>query len=138
MAKDSTLHPIAAFAFGCLLLATCGCQRESDAVLQQRLVGTWTYSRSEGNFAIITNDLTFVITTNGDYLSHITVPQTHSIRGTAQIKNGLLILTSTNRDDTYVFPPLVEHETIVLLNKHELVTVSENSTVTNYFQKSSP
>ncbi len=79
-----------------------------------------------------------MITTNGDYLSHITVPQKHSIQGTAQIKNGLLILTSTNRDDTYVFPPLVEHETIIRLNDRELVSVSEHSSITNHFQKSSP
>src|SRR5690349_16167724 len=68
---------------------------ESGAALQKRLVGTW-WSRG---------DLVFTITSDGGYVSSVTLPQPHALAGTAEVKNGVLIITITNRDKATVPSP---------------------------------
>lgn len=134
MITARTWHSFSTLAFTCLLLITSGCQRKADAALRERLVGTWRYTKSEGNKIDITSDLTFMVTTNGGYLSQVTLPQTHSAEGTAEIKNGYLIVTATRRDNTNVAPPFTEREKIISLDEKELVLKSEGSSLINHFQ----
>ena len=139
MEKSLTSRSAVTIAFVCLLsgLLPVACSRnpESDTALQQRLVGTWRYSRSDGNSAIVHSDLAFTVTPNGSYISRITSPQAHTLEGTAEVKNGFLIVTITNRDNSQVPSPIVSRETIVQFDKGELVTQSEGSSVTNVFRK---
>jgi hypothetical protein len=117
-----------------LLLFACGCHRESDAARQGRLTGTWRYSRSEGTRNAVFSDLTFTVTASGNYTSRVTVPQAHSLKGTAEIKNGILIITATKRDNSNVDPPFVDRQTIIEFDEKELVTRSEGSNVKNHFR----
>jgi hypothetical protein len=131
-------HSRIIFAFACLiLLLVYGYRHRPDATFRKRLVGTWRYSRTESRSTLepLPSDLTLTISANGDYFSQLTLPATHSIHGTAKVENGFLVLTATNRDSAYVYPPLVEHERIVQLNDTELATVPEGSNGTNHFQK---
>ena len=134
--KSPTSRSAVTVAFVCLLfgLLPVACSRhpESDIALQQRLVGTWRYSRSDGNRE---SDLTFTVTPNGGYISRITSPQAHTLEGAAEVKNGFLIVTVTNRDNSPVPSPMVSRETIVRFEKGELVIQSEGSNVTNVFRK---
>ena len=126
-------HLIAAFTFGCFLLATFGCRRNSDAALQQRLVGTWRFASVDGNFKGATGDLTFTVTTNGEYISQITIPEAHSIRGLASVENGIMIVTVTNRDNIAVRNH--QHQTIVRCDGEELVILPEGSDMAIHFRK---
>src|SRR5690349_4997315 len=124
--RKSRVAELLALAIIVSLLVAYGC-RESDAGRQARLVGTWRYSRSEGNSNAVFSDLTFTVTESGIYISQGTVPQAHSIEGTAAIKNGILIITATKRDNANVNPPLIDRQTIIQLDDRELVTQSEGS-----------
>jgi hypothetical protein len=79
--------------------------------------------------------MVFTVTSNGGYTSRVTLPQTHTLAGTAEFKNGFLILTATNRDNATVPAPLVDRQTIVRFDDGELVTRSEGSDVENVFRK---
>ena len=119
-----------------LLPVACSHHPESDIILQQRLVGTWRFSRSDGTVAVLPpSDMTFTITSNGGYISRITNPQAHTLEGTAEVKNGILIVTVTNRDNATAPSPLVDRQTIVRFDQGELGIRSEGSNITNVFQK---
>ena len=132
----------AIIAFICMLstFLPLGCSRhpESEAALQKRLVGTWRYHESSGTGAKTRGDLVFTVTSDGGYTSRVTIPQTHALAGTAEVKNGLLIVTITNRDNATVPSPLVDHQTIVRFENEELVVRSEGSTVENIFRRDTP
>jgi hypothetical protein len=121
--------------FTCLLLLTCGCRRESDATLQERLVGTWRYAKSDGAAVAIPSDLTFTVTRDGSYSSKVTMPQSHAVEGTAEIKNGFLMVTVTKCDATNVVSPIVDRQAIIQFDEKGLVTRSEGSSIKNYFRK---
>src|SRR5690348_8325743 len=104
--KNSPLsHSAAMVAFICLL-STCffpGCNRtQPDATLQKRLVGTWRYHETSGAGVKIRSDLAFTVTSSGGYISRVTLPQAHALGGTAEVRNGLLIITVTNLDNATV------------------------------------
>ena len=140
MTTKRSLRIITTSSFGWLglLLIACGCHRHSDAALQERLVGTWSYGWSEGAGTPLPSDLTFTVTTNGGYNSQISIPQVHFITGTAKIVSGFLVIAATNRDNISVFPPMMDQQTLVQLNDRELATVSTGSSVTNHFRKQWP
>src|SRR5262245_8803625 len=128
MKNHSLSRSTAIIAFVCLLstFLPLGCSHapEPDAALQKRLVGTW---RGGG--------LVFTVTSNGGYTSTVSAPQTHTLAGTAEVKNGFLIVTVTNRDNATAPSPLVDRQTIVRFNNGELVVRSEGSNVENVFRK---
>jgi hypothetical protein len=124
----------ATFAFTCLLLLASGCDHHSDAALRERLVGSWRSSGNDGQNQMF-SDLTFTIATNGNYSSQITIPQPHSIEGSTEIKNGFLIVTVTNRDNTNVLPHDIARQEIIRVDEGELSLRSEGSDVKNYFRK---
>ena len=141
--KNSPLSRSAAIIASICLLSTLlplGCSRhpESDAALQKRLVGTWRYHQSSGTSVVTRGDLAFTVTPDGGYASRVTIPQTHALAGTAEVKNGFLIITITNRDNATVPSPLVDRQTIVRFDGGELVTRSEGSNLENVFRKDPP
>jgi hypothetical protein len=141
--KNSPLsRSTALVAFICLLstFLPLGCSHhpESDAALQKRLVGTWRYHESSGTGVKTRGDLVFTVTSNGGYTSRVTTPQPHALAGTAEVKNGFLIVTVTNRDNATVPWPLVDRQTIVRFDNELLVTRSEGSNVENVFGKDTP
>src|SRR5207253_1562635 len=98
MKESLSSRSVVTLVFVCLLSGSlpvaCSRRPEPDISLQQRLVGTWRYSRSDGTrTALPPSDLTFTVTSNGGYISRITNPQAHTLEGIAEVKNGLLIIT---------------------------------------------
>lgn len=89
----------------------------SDAVTQQRIVGTWFM-----NWMILQRTTT--IATNGDYVSYDVSngvhPQTNKFEGTIEIKDGLMIDTITKNSYTNMSVPLVSTNVIIRLTDHEL------------------
>lgn len=83
-------------------------------------------------------DLVFTVTSNGGYTSTVTIPETHTLTGTAEVKHGFLIVTATTRDNATVPSPLVDRQTIVRFDAGELVVRSEGSKVENVFRKDTP
>jgi hypothetical protein len=130
------------FAFVCLalLLVACGCRHAAnpDAALQQRLVGTWHLGEIEKPRGPLYNELTFTITRNGDYVSHVKNPEPHTILGTMKTENGSFVVTVTNIDGVNLPAPVGERETIIHLDVAELVVISERSNLTNRFRKIAP
>jgi hypothetical protein len=141
--KNSPLsRSTAIIAFICLLstFLPLGCSHhpESDVTLQKRLVGTWRYHESSGTGVKIRSDLFFTVTSSGGYTSKVTLPRAHALGGTAEVRNGLLIITVTNLDNATVPSPLVDRQTIVRFDNEELVIRSEGSTVEDAFRKDTP
>ena len=137
MKLDAAISAIA--GLGALLLL-CGCHHGDapNAALQPLLVGTWRYTGSEGKSGSPGIDLTFTITSKGDYISHASNPEPHLILGTAKTENGILLITATNIDHTNLPAPVVDRQTIIHLDKRDLVIVSERSSLTNHCQKLTP
>ena len=142
MKNSPSSRSTAIIAFICLLsiFLPLGCSHhpESDEALQQRLVGTWRYRESFGSSVTIRSDLAFTVTSNGGYASKVTLPRTHTLTGTAEVKNGLLIISVTNLDNATVPSPLVDRQTIVRFDSEELVVRSKGSTVEDVFRKDTP
>jgi hypothetical protein len=123
------------FLFGSLLFVGRA-QQDSGATLKQ-LVGKWRYDHSIGTANPSHGDLMFTISADGGYRSSITNSfGPHSIEGNVVIRDGLFILTATNRDNVQV--SLADRQTIVRFDGKELVTRSEGSTVDNVFRKEKP
>jgi hypothetical protein len=132
---------IAVSTFACLgTLLVCGCHNGGapDAALLPLLIGTWRYSGTEGESRPPGNDLTFTITKNGNYISHARNPEPHIILGTAKMEKGILLITATNIDNANLPVPVVDRQTIIHLDKRELMIVSQRSSLTNRCQKLTP
>jgi hypothetical protein len=90
----------------------------SDAVIQQRIVGTWFM-----NWMILHRFTT--IATNGDYVgydvSNSVQKQTNRFEGTIEIKNGLMIVTPKYSSITNQPTPIVSTNVIIRLTDHELI-----------------
>jgi hypothetical protein len=124
-------------AVGCavLILAANGCRPKSSAAVPGNLIGTWRIASVEGHNTGSIGDLTFTISTNGGYVSQITIPDAHSIKGFASVENGIMIVTITNRDNTAAGPGYTQHNTIVRCDGDELVIRPEGSDMPIHFRK---
>jgi hypothetical protein len=95
----------------------------SDAMIQQRIVGTWFM-----NWMILQRFTT--ITTNGDYVrydvSNSVHSQTNRFEGTRVIKDGFMIDTLTRSGITNQPVPYVVTNVIIRLTDHELLFRAQN------------
>jgi hypothetical protein len=98
----------------------------SDAVIQQRMAGTWRM-----NWHIL--ESTTTIGTNGDYVSYVSYAvsnsvsmQTKRFEGTIEIKDGLMIDTSKRSSITNQPAPYVVTNVIIRLTDHELIFRAQN------------
>lgn len=85
----------------------------SDAVIQQRIVGTWLMTW-------IAFNRTTTIGTNGDYVAYYTSPPVRQ-EGTIEIREGLMIDTIKKSSITNRPLPLVSTNVIIRLTDHELL-----------------
>ena len=96
----------------------------SDAELNGRLPGTWIFER---DLRVIHFRSVTTVASNGSYVSQITVtksnstPDTLSLQGTWQVKDGFLVDTITNDSDKTVRLPYTKSERILRADERELV-----------------
>ena len=95
----------------------------SDAVIQQRIAGTWLM-----NWHVLQSTTT--VATNGDYVrydvSNSVHPQTNRFEGTIEIKDGLMIDTLKRSSITNQAVPYVVTNVIVRQTDHELLFRAQN------------
>lgn len=105
-----------------LLLVACNRHNTSDAALQQSLVGTWRFSTnypSNKQFNCVST-----VASNGVYICQLTnsaasLPA-HTLEGTWEVKDGLLIDTTTKLDHTNLPSPHVVRAHIIRFENDEL------------------